>query len=160
MTTQFTLLTIPDGAEIAADSRSQLVDQIIPGHGDLPVTEAGIATALGLREDHLASLAQRAQAIVMASLTVHNPEAIQELNEDALTAIYHDRGSEQIAIDVWDSDIPLFVMASSYAPYTEVPRPRGDQVVFLDSLNETTFLDSVVATGLAELYSRECPDES
>lgn len=158
MTTQFALLTLPDGNQIEGDSRSEIVDQIIPGHGDIPETEDGIATALALRENYLSHVAQRAQATVMAALTDTAPDAISTLSEDALTAIYHDRSTDTIELGVWDSDIPLFLMASSYVPYTQVPRPAGTAVVFLDPLNEATFLDSLQVAGFAELYER--PDTS
>jgi len=58
----------------------------------------------------------------------------------------------------WDSDIPLFVMASGFAPYTGLPRPSGASLVFLDALNETTFIDAVKAAGCGELFIRELPD--
>lgn len=160
MTTQFALLTIPDGSHIEAETRSAIVDEIIPGHGALPSGNEGAAAALNLREEHLADIAHRAQAIVMASVTDSSPDAIRALSEDALTAIYHDRGTQEVEIEAWDSDIPLFLLASSYTPYTARPRPIGDQIVFLDPLNEATFLDSLVAAGFAELYVRDADDES
>lgn len=156
MTTQFALLTIPDGTMIEADTRTAIVDEIIPGHGALAAGD--IEAALILREEHLADIAHRAQAIVMAALTETGPTAIRSLGEDALTAIYHDRSSQTVEIEAWNSDIPLFLLASAYAPYTQTPRPTGEQVVFLDPLNEATFLDSLVAAGFAELYVRDDED--
>lgn len=159
MTTEFTLLTIPDGAQLEGATRSEIVDQIIAGHGELAATDEGIATGLGLRENHLAHVAQHAQAIVMASLTEANAVGSSSLDDDALTAIYHDRTTEVIDLEAWHSDIPLFLMASAYAPFTDLPRPKGEAIVFLDALNEATFLDSLVAAGFAELYVREIDDE-
>ncbi|AUG29396.1 MULTISPECIES: hypothetical protein [Microbacterium] len=160
MTAQFALLTIPDGTQIEAESRTAIVDEIIPGHGTLPEGEDGAAAALTLREEHLADIAHRAQAVVMAALTEAGPSAISTLSEEALTAIYHDRSTQSVEIEAWESDIPLFLLATAYAPYTERPRPIGGQIVFLDPLNETTFLDSLVAAGFAELYTRDTVDET
>lgn len=158
-TTEYALLTLPDGAELYGSSLSALVDQIIPGHGVLPDTDEGTATRLALREQTLANLATRAQATVMASLAVEYPETVATLNEDTLTVIYHDRSEDTVELVDWASDIPLFLMASAFAPYAEPARPTGESIVFLDALNEKTFLDSMVAAGFAELYVRHGDDQ-
>lgn len=157
--TTYALLTLPEGADLYGDSLSDLVDQVIPGHGAaLGETDEATEYRLGLRELTLAGLATRAQATVMAHLAAEYPEKIAGLDEDTLTAIYHDRAEDTVALVDWESDIPLFLMASAFAPYTAAPRPTGEAIVFLDSLNEKTFLDSMVAAGFAELYVRHGDD--
>lgn len=158
MTTQFVLLTLPDGAELHGSSRSEIVDQFIPGHGSVPESEGAVVTRLLMRENVLAGLAERAQATVMAALTEQHPSLLDQLGEDGLTVVFHERGREVVELAEWASDIPLFLLASGYQPYTDVPRPAGEAIVFLDSLNETTFLDSVQAAGFAELYERPVDD--
>lgn len=150
--TRYALLNLTDGSDIQADSRSAIVDALIPAHGTVPDGETHDAIRIGLRNDYLARVAETAQAVIVASLTEQSPDAVAAFDDDARTALFHDRFGEALEISDWDSDVPLFVLASNYAPYTERPRPTGEHVVFLDPATETTFIDSLKAAGIAELY--------
>ena len=46
--------------------------------------------------------------------------------------------------------IPLYIIASDYEPFTEVPLPRGDEVYVLDWTDEVAFLESISNAGLGE----------
>jgi hypothetical protein len=156
MSTKFALLQLTDGAQFEGDSLSDLVDQIVLGHGE-PMPETGDSAILRfeLRHNHLVDVAHRAQSIVMAAITEEFGDFIGATDEDFLTAVYHDRGATTVALEQWQSDIPLFLMAAAYEPYTELPRPTGDSIVFLDAVNERTFIESLQATGFVELYQME-----
>ncbi|WP_433673855.1 hypothetical protein [Microbacterium gorillae] len=144
----FALLDPASGHIAYADTVSELVDQLIDGHGG-----ADEDTQLGLRVDALAHHAGQAQAVVLAAAG----DASAQLDEDALTVILHDRHSEAPVFDSWESDAPLFLMATSFAPYTDVPCPSGDTIVWLDPSTERSFLDALGAVGVAELMVRN-PD--
>lgn len=148
----FVLLDTASGEQIPGSSRSDLVDTVVPGHGDLPEGEEGAAARFDLRTVALVEVAHRLQGLALSDVDTST------LDEDALTVLFHDRGTEVVDLAEWPEDLPpLFVIASNYAPYSESPRPTGD-VVFLDAFNEKTFLDSLAAAGVVEVYELETDD--
>lgn len=157
--TSFALLTLPDGEEIVGSTLSDIVDHLIPGYGALPEGAGEYERRLLMRSATLASVAERAQASTMAALTDVAPDAVAALSADALTAIYHDRYSEVLAIEHWDSDIPLFLCAGGYAPYTDRPRPTGATVIVLDPWDERTFINGILAAGYGELFMTRDDDD-
>lgn len=150
--TTYALLNIADGSTIEGGSRSEIVDQLIPEHGALPEGDESIQARFDLRHDYLAGVAQSAQATILAALTQEHPDAVAAFDDDVRMVLFHDRYTERVDLASWESDIPLFLVATAYEPYTEWPRPDGGSVVFLDPKDETTFLDALVAAGGAELY--------
>lgn len=140
----YALITVADGDVTKAETVTELVDGLLEGHA-----EADDADRLTMRLDALALAAGRAQAIVLADL------GVEGLDEDALTILLHERESQVVEFERWDSTIPLFLMATGYTPFTDTPRPEGDTIVWLDPSTERTFLDGLQALGIAELLVSE-----
>lgn len=146
---RYRLLDLQSGETTSGETITEIVDALLPVHGSIPDGEGQAAAQLEVREYTLAQIAQSAQATVCASAD------ISSLDEDALTILFHDRHSEVPSFAEWASDLPLFLMASGYAPYTDRPRPSGDTIVFLDSHTERSFIDSLQPAGIAQLWVRE-----
>ena len=155
---KFVLLITSDGSEITGNTLSEIVDQLIPEHATLPEDEDGAKDRLILRHDFLVLLGKDAQAVAAASTAAENPEAFSQLDEDELTILFHDRGSERVEFPAWNADVPLFLLATSYAPFTETERPEGENIWWLDPSTERTFLDSLKVAGAAELLTRDDTD--
>lgn len=124
-----------------SDSIMELTDSILAGHR----TETADGR-LALRHDALADRANTLQALIVADADA------QTLGEDALTVMLHDRRTETVIFDGWESVLPLFLMATGYAPFTDVPRPSGATIVWLDPHTERTFLDSLASLGAVQLF--------
>ena len=140
----YALITVADGDVTKAETVTELVDGLLEGHA-----EASDADRLTIRLDALALAAGRAQAIVLADL------GVEGLDEDALTILLHERESQVVEFERWDSTIPLFLLSTGYAPYTDTPRPEGDAIVWLDPSTERAFLDGLQSLGIAELLVGE-----
>lgn len=151
--TPFALLDTLTSEVTYARTLSELVDALVDGHGDHQPTPEGAAAQLMLRADALASHAARAQATVIADVSITG------LDEDALTVLMHDRRTEVVHFTGWSSDVPLFLLETSYFPFTPAPRPTGDAIVWLNPHTERTFIDSLSALGLVELYVRDPRDD-
>ena len=62
---------------------------------------------------------------------------------------------DEEVVDVWRSDVPLVLVTTSYAPFTDVPRPmsvEGDyefvkNIIWLDPSDELRFLQSLSRIG-------------
>lgn len=52
----------------------------------------------------------------------------------------------------WDSQIPLYLMATAHAPYTDVPLPTGAAVYPIDPYTETTLVASLADAGLLDAW--------
>lgn len=127
------------------DSRADIVDQLFEAHRDAATPEEKFQVRLEV----LVGLANTVQTQVASELELPD-------DEDFLTVLFHDRAETTIAFEGWDVEgCPLFLIATGYAPYSEIPRPEGDEIVWLDPLNETTFLDSLEALGLVELLVKD-----
>lgn len=151
----YALLNLADGSHITADTISELVDQTIPEHGAVPDGPNEASARLLIRQEFLADAAARAQSLILAQLTDQYPDQVAALDEDVFAVLHHDRHTDVIEFTEWDSNIPLFLMTTGYAPYTELPRPAGETIVFLDPSDERTFVDSLVAVGMVELLVRD-----
>lgn len=156
---EYVLLNLHNGNEIASSTISGIVDEIIPAHATVAQDSDEAGVRLMMRHVFLASVANRAQAIAVAAMAEMYPDSLTDADEDILTLILHDRIEEIVVFEKWDSDVPLFLMASAYAPYTATPRPAGTRIVFLDAINERSFVDSLQAAGYAELYIKEEDEE-
>jgi len=138
------LLVATDSTVIYGDSVSELVDHLLDGH-----SAAALDEQLEMRLEALANAAAHAQAAVLAD------HPVEGLDEDTLTVFMHDRLATVIAFEEYDGEIPLFLLATSYAPFSAVPAPAGKAIVWLDPSTELTFLQSLGATGAVELLVRE-----
>lgn len=142
---QFVLQGPADGQLTYGDSRTAIVDQLYPEHLAAQTAEEKFQVRL----DALVQLATIAQTEIATTLDLPD-------DEDFLTALFHDRATTTLVFDEWDvQGCPLFLIATGYAPYSEIPRPAGEEIVWLDPLNETTFLSALEALGLVELLVKD-----
>ena len=114
-------VVLPNGVDMLfADGIADFVDGLIPGYLSKDIDEA--AEARILLAGHAASWLQ-AQAI--ATLT---EEELNNLDEADLIALLAPRlGPDAAVADWWTVDIPLYVVETSYEPYTDVPRPASSK---------------------------------
>lgn len=141
---RFALLMAGTAETVFAETRSGITDQVVSGHAEADSDEDRLA----LRSGFLSELAAHVQSAVLSSV------GTEGLDEDALTVLMHDRATDVVELGTWDSDLPLLLIATGYAPYTDIPAPTGDTVLWLDPATETTFLDSLARAGAAELLVR------
>lgn len=147
----FAMVDLVTDRIVYADTLGDLVAEIVD---DYPITTGPEKDdeRLAARADTLAVIAHRAQAAILASV------GTADISEDALTVLMHDRSSEVLQMTEWDSNIPLLLLATSYAPYTDTPAPSGDAVVMLDAHTERTFLDALASVGAVELFIHDGSD--
>lgn len=134
---------------IYGNSRSEIVDQLLPEHANIREGVEGDEERFLLRLESLQQLASLYQAVEATDLT------LEELNEDALTILLHDRSCEVVEFTEWDSDIPLYLLSTTYAPFTERVAPTGESIVWLNAHTETTFLESLERAGAIKLFEKD-----
>lgn len=124
--------TGPDGITHDADSSSAALALVIDGYGDdLDRDDAFLA-----RLDHARHVVEELQARVLIGADV-DAETF-----DVLTA---DKRSP-VEAGVWDHDLPLFVVAVDYFPYSDTTAPTGN-VVLLDPSDEYAYMESLLGSG-------------
>lgn len=150
------------GETYTAASLTELVAELIAGYLDMSDDEATLAryatTALTVSE-----LQQLAAAQAVAEGTFSPDTA----GEAMLTAIFAPRTTtvmpgavlvpspldlNALGLDLaWGAAVPLFLTATDYAPYTDLPRPTGN-VFWIDPGTERSFLISLAQAGVIEFY--------
>ncbi|WP_159599117.1 hypothetical protein [Agromyces humi] len=129
---------------VYADTLTDLAAELIPGYAELPDSYDGDVDAFIARVHAASMIANRSQAQLIAATEWFDLAAA---NEEVATALLAPRGqaTNQYAGN-WDGPVPLVLVSTDYAPYTDVPLPTGD-VSFIDPTDEQTFIHS-----LADLY--------
>ncbi|MFE6966790.1 hypothetical protein ACFVAJ_16900 [Agromyces sp. NPDC057679] len=132
---------------VYADSVTEIVAALIEGYADVEDSYRGDVDAWMRRVVAAGELAEKAQAQAIAAVELFDLAAA---SEDVATALLAPRGvaTNQFAGN-WGGPVPLILVSTDYAPYTDVPLPTGD-VTFLDPTNEQTFVNSY-----AELHGYE-----
>ena len=141
----------PDGAAVFADTRTEIVDAMIDCYLDMLDPVSMDDQALEARLDSLASLGSQAQAGILASLA-DQEDILPALDDNKLTALFAPKDSWPIPIASWNEQIPLLLLVTNFAPYTEVPAPSGDAIIWLDPTTETSYIDSLAKLGVGELH--------
>lgn len=149
---------VPDGdwqyallgadSTLYTDSLTDVVGAVIDGYSDLGDTDSDHDEALAMRYDHTVRLAQFFQASVNSA----SAEVIAAMSDDELGDVFASKGSVVVSRE-WTSQVPLFLVATDYAPFTARPAPTGN-VVLLDPSTEMTFVQALVAFGLVELVAK------
>lgn len=146
------------GTITLSDSATDLVGLTIPGYDALAETDEGHDEALGMRYEFIIELARRTQESLVNQLVASAALDLSTLGEDTLTALFADRvlpfegvtGPDgQISFE-WTEVVPLVLIATDYAPYTECEMPTG-RIIRLDPSTEVTFLRSLHELGIIEL---------
>jgi hypothetical protein len=141
------LLINSEGAAIGAETVSELVDEVLPDHSN-----SDDADRFGLRLELLAELVNQCQAMDLAARRAQDASLDELLGEAGLTALIAPKTGVSLDMPHWPFDVPLFLMATQYEPYTDLPAPTGTTVVLVDPGNERAFLDGLVMLGAVELY--------
>lgn len=155
-------LATPD-ATIGADTYDELLAQLIPDYPARQDTDDVVARADALR---FAYLAQEADALQQQAVQAAVEGGF--LGSDADDAVKHVLTAprrEHVAVPggQWDfTELPLLLLTTNYAPFSEDPKPTGAGVVWLDPTDARTYIVSLAAaTGLRVLENpdAEVPSE-
>lgn len=111
-------LETPMGEAFFADDIETLADALIPGHSTMDDSAAAEA-----RIWYCAHAAAVLQADVISALT---PDELNAIPADDMDTLLAPRlGPDAPAPTAWNSSIPLFVVETSYTPYTPLARPAS-----------------------------------
>lgn len=145
-----------------ADSATDLVAQLIEGYDAIPDTDEGHDDALFARYLFLLRVAAMHQAALIETAVDAGDFDPTRADDELLTALFSERGKPfegrrlptgEVEQD-WTADVPLVLIDTDYAPFTERHRPQG-RVVWLDPSLETTFLESLDRLSLIGYRVRE-----
>lgn len=139
---------------VLADTRTELVEDLIEGYADLPRTEAGDEDALYLRYKSVTDVADQFQQIVAAQAANEGKFDHTVESEENLTAIFTPRVEKISDFSPWNHVVPLILISTDYAPFKSEPVPEGN-IKFLNPYTETTYLDTLSELGVIELHVNE-----
>lgn len=143
-----------DGSRIAdADTPAELINLLTPGYSN--VTDNNLKA--GLRLDLARSVQSLARAVTLGNLSDEDVEAMDEwewevLNfgnggvEDSSDPFGWGDGTGTLGelnldvVDFWSSKVPLILMETSYAPFTEIPRPVSSLGDYYHSVSNMIWL--------------------
>lgn len=145
-----------------ADRAADLIAIILPDYDALADDEDGDGEALWQRYRHVVQLAAQAQSGINASATAKGDLDPATCGEEVLTALMQDRELPWIGFDRpggrsdldWQFKVPLVLIATQYAPFTDASRPSG-RIIWLDPSRETSYLESLAALGLVDFRVKQ-----
>lgn len=135
-----------------AETRTELVESLIIGYDQLGVDEASTDERLWLRYQSLVAFGNAFQGALAAAAQEAGDFDMSNESEDVVTALMLPKDQKIDEIARWDHKVPLVLLASNYAPYMSSPLPEGENVIVLDPINETTYLDSLHKAEIIELF--------
>lgn len=137
---------------ILADTRTELLAELIPGYGDLQAHgDMAPEEMAWARYCAAVSLADQLAEVLVGEAVRTGAVDPHSLSEDDInTVMPPDRMLSAPFEGTWGGALPLVLVRSDYVPHTQVPVPTGN-VRFVDPTTEATLLDSLVEAGLAEL---------
>lgn len=139
-----------DGTIVVADTLTDLVADLID---DYPV-EGGPA-ALESRVGFASRVAQARQATLAFVATMEGQMDTSVESEESLTALFADRELPVADMPAWENGaVPLVLLNTSYAPYTDVPAPQGN-IEWIDPSDEGALLRSLTDLGDIRLWVDE-----
>lgn len=139
---------------VLAETRTELVSDLIKEYADLPDTEDGNADALVARYESVVHVADQFQQIIAAQHVEEGKFDTKVESEETLTAIFTPRREKLGEIAPWNHVVPLVLISTDYAPFTEVPAPEGN-ILWVNPYTETTFLNTLNDLGVIELFISE-----
>ena len=136
-----------------ADTVSELLSAVIPGYDELPSNENGDEAAFVARYEAAIELANLVQTGLVIDATENDGWSPEQVTEDELNALFQSKvvpfvpceGADGTVSAEWRVDVPLVVIDTDYAPFTEREAPFGDNVVFLSPGDEMEFLNAARA---------------
>lgn len=150
-----------DGEVTFADSATDLVGVLIPGYDDIGHDAAGNDAALLSRYDAMLAVAATAQQSFNEQAISAGTLDVDSAAEDVLTTLFCDKsvpfiglpGPNGSLLHAWEDEVPLVLIVTDYAPFTDTPRPTG-RIVWLDPSLETSYLESLAALGAVDYRTR------
>lgn len=142
----FALLAPGTPGTVFSDSLTELVEGIIDGYDQAEDDD----DALWMRVHHLSTLAWQAQASTLLHEGDRADSPVRFFDEDTITAVFADK-LDILEFEEWAVEYPLFLLSTSYAPFTQAPRPKGDWIVWLDPYTERTYLEALAHLGYCEV---------
>jgi hypothetical protein len=155
-----------DATTYYADDLPSLVEVFIPGYTEIRrSSESGFnlaidrqAMALNSSLIEYATLVQRRfieMSLEQKILVFEQPPTEIQRVLTRSKGLPFDGLFSQDSLDYhWDSAVPLILFLTDYEPYADRPRPTGHNLLFVDSTNERTFLDSLSILGLCRFFTR------
>lgn len=140
-------LTLPTGRTYLGNRPDDMVAAMIPGYAAIPADDRGDDKALEQRALSLETWAAVIQAVECSGAR------LEEMTEDEVNALMSGISTKP-TITSWEQDVPLFMLATWFAPYTDTPVPSG-RVVLLDPVSDVTYLQSIAALGGTELMTQQ-----
>jgi hypothetical protein len=133
-----------------ADSAVGLLDALLPGYAyqdEQWRLEARIRLAIAARVLTQAMINAGTDPAVMNTLTAEE------------RSVLTDRGFAQPQVDVWQPAVPLVLVESGYAPYTDIERPisgiadvrNPPNIIWLRPADDWEFLESLATAGFIGL---------
>lgn len=130
-----------------ADTRSELVGALIDGYDDLADTPDGVAEATWARYRQAVAVAADVQASILMDATDSgdfDPEQLAATpeGEAILNALMVERTVPLTELAGWAFEVPIVLIDTDYAPFTEAARPDG-RIIWIDPSDESRYLASL-----------------
>lgn len=133
-----------------ADTAVGLLDALVPGYANRD--EQG-------RLEARVRLAIAARVLVQAMINLGTDPAVMDALTAEERAALMNPGFAQPRVDFWDPAVPLVLVESGYAPYTDIERPisgiadvqNPPNIIWLRPVDEWEFLESLAIAGFVGL---------
>ncbi len=151
-----------DAKTTYADTATELVGVLIPGYdtipaetgGDTPASDADHDKALWMRYGQAVNTATVLQESHLAAAVTNGDFDPVAASEDTLTTMLGGKTTVFTGAEWAEQAVPLYLIATDYAPFTDVARPAGN-VVYLDPSTETAHLISLHEAGLVSFLQHQ-----
>lgn len=153
------ILHATDDEIVFADTATEAVGAVIGADYDaLDDSESGNDEALGMRYDAAVGFAAVVQHVLNQTAFAKGRLDPAVESEHVLTALHQNKRTPWIDQSAtggfgggphWEHPVPLVLITTNYAPYTELAAPTGN-IIWIDPALETGFLASLYATGLVD----------
>jgi hypothetical protein len=140
-----------------ADTRSELVAVLIDGYDEIADTPDGVTEATWARYRQAVAVAADVQASILADATdkgTFDPEMLAATpeGETILNALMVERTVPLTEVSEWTFEVPLVLVDTDYAPFTERARPDG-RIIWIDPSDEARYLDSLERVGRVRVFT-------
>ena len=130
-----------------ADTRSELVAALIDGYDEIADSPDGVTEATWARYRQTMAVTADVQASILADATdkgAFDPEQLAATpeGETILTALMVERTVPFTELVEWTFEVPLVLIESDYAPFTDRARPDG-RIIWIDPSDERRYLESL-----------------
>ena len=146
-----------------ADTRTELVGALIDGYDGILDGPDGLAEATWARYRQAVAVAADVQASILLDATekgAFDPEQLAATpdGEAVLNALMVERTVPLTEMAEWTFEVPLVLVATDYAPFTDRPQPSG-RIIWMDPSDEARHLDSLERVGRVRVFSLGGPTD-